>query len=63
MLKKALPGPFTFIFEASPKAPRYGGCKRNTVGIRVPDNQIVRQIVKEFGTPIVSTSVREDEKP
>jgi tRNA threonylcarbamoyl adenosine modification protein (Sua5/YciO/YrdC/YwlC family) len=59
VLKKALPGPFTFIFEASPNAPRYGGVKRKTVGIRVPDNQIVRQIVKEFGTPIVSTSVRE----
>jgi len=61
VLKKALPGPFTFIFEASPKAPRYGGVKRKTVGIRVPDNQIVLQIVKEFGNPIVSTSVREDE--
>jgi tRNA threonylcarbamoyl adenosine modification protein (Sua5/YciO/YrdC/YwlC family) len=62
VIKKALPGPFTFIFEASPNAPRYGGVKRSTVGIRVPDNQIVRQIVKEFGTPIVSTSVRESEE-
>ena len=61
VIKKALPGPFTFLFEASPKAPRYGGVKRKTVGIRVPDNQIVLQIVKEFGNPIVSTSVREDE--
>jgi len=61
VIRKALPGPFTFIFEANPNAPRYGGVKRKTVGIRVPDNQIVTQIVKEFGNPIVSTSVREDE--
>ncbi len=61
VLKKALPGPFTFIFEASAKAPRVGGQKRKTVGIRVPDNQIILQIVKELGNPIVSTSVREDE--
>ena len=61
VLKKALPGPFTFIFEASAKAPRIGGKQRKTVGIRVPDNQIVLQLVKELGNPIVSTSVREDE--
>ena len=61
VIKKALPGPFTFIFEASPKAPRFGGVKRKTVGIRVPDNQIILQLVKELGNPIVSTSVREDE--
>ena len=61
VIKKALPGPFTFIFEASAKAPRHGGVKRKTVGIRVPDNQIIRQLVKEFGNPIVSTSVRSDE--
>jgi len=62
IIKKALPGPFTFIFEASPNAPRYGGVKRKTVGIRVPDNMIVREIVKAFGNPIVSTSVRKDEE-
>jgi tRNA threonylcarbamoyl adenosine modification protein (Sua5/YciO/YrdC/YwlC family) len=61
VLKKALPGPFTFIFEASAKAPRIGGKQRKTVGIRVPDNQIVLQVVRELGNPIVSTSVREDE--
>ena len=61
VIKRALPGPFTFIFEASSKAPRVGGQKRKTVGIRVPDNQIILQLVKELGNPIVSTSVREDE--
>ena len=62
VIKKALPGPFTFIFEASAKAPRVGGQKRKTVGIRVPDNAIVRQLVRELGNPIVSTSVRTDEE-
>ncbi|WP_375416661.1 L-threonylcarbamoyladenylate synthase [uncultured Hymenobacter sp.] len=61
VLKKALPGPFTFIFEASAKAPRIGGRQRKTVGIRVPDNQIILQLVRELGNPIISTSVREDE--
>lgn len=61
VIKKALPGPFTFIFEASGKAPRIGGKQRSQVGIRVPDNLIVREIVRELGNPIVSTSVREDE--
>jgi tRNA threonylcarbamoyl adenosine modification protein (Sua5/YciO/YrdC/YwlC family) len=61
VIKRALPGPFTFIFEASSKAPRQGGRQRKTVGIRVPDNQIILQLVKELGNPIVSTSVREDE--
>lgn len=61
VIKKALPGPFTFIFEASTQAPRHGGVKRKTVGIRVPDNQIILSLVKELGNPIVSTSVRSDE--
>ncbi len=61
VIKKALPGPFTFLFEASASAPRHGGVKRKTVGIRVPDNQIILSLVKELGNPIVSTSVRSDE--
>ncbi|OGX91219.1 L-threonylcarbamoyladenylate synthase [Hymenobacter coccineus] len=61
VIKKALPGPFTFLFEASASAPRHGGVKRKTVGIRVPDNQIILSLVRELGNPIVSTSVRSDE--
>jgi len=61
VIRKALPGPFTFLFEASASAPRHGGVKRKTVGIRVPDNQIILSLVKELGNPIVSTSVRSDE--
>ncbi|WBA42059.1 L-threonylcarbamoyladenylate synthase [Hymenobacter canadensis] len=61
VIKRALPGPFTFIFEASSKVPRQGGKQRKTVGIRVPDSQIIIQLVRELGNPIMSTSVREDE--
>ncbi|AYA37119.1 threonylcarbamoyl-AMP synthase [Hymenobacter oligotrophus] len=61
LLKKALPGPFTFIFEASSKAPKYGGVKRKTVGIRVPDNAIALALVRELGNPIVSTSIHDDD--
>ncbi len=61
VLKKALPGPFTFIFEANTNAPRYGGTKRKTVGIRVPDHRICCELVKGLGNPIVSTSVRDED--
>ncbi|KUG09619.1 L-threonylcarbamoyladenylate synthase [Solirubrum puertoriconensis] len=61
LLKKALPGPFTFIFEASAKAPKYGGVKRKTVGIRIPDNAIALALVRELGNPIVSTSIHDDD--
>lgn len=62
VLKKALPGPFTFIFEANTNAPRYGGTKRKTVGIRVPDHRICCELVKGLGNPIVSTSIRDDDE-
>lgn len=62
VLKKALPGPFTFIFEATANAPRYGGSKRRTVGIRVPDHQICCELVKGLGNPIVSTSIRDEDE-
>ena len=57
LMKRNLPGPFTFILEANNKVPRYFKGKKKTVGIRVPDNNIIREIVKELGNPIFSTSV------
>ncbi len=62
VLKKALPGPFTFIFEANTNAPRYGGTKRKTVGIRVPDHRICCELVKGLGNPIVTTSIRDEDE-
>lgn len=62
VLKKALPGPFTFIFNASNQVPKLLSSKKKTVGIRVPDNQIAREIVRALGNPIVSASIRDDDE-
>ncbi|MBD1420310.1 L-threonylcarbamoyladenylate synthase [Sphingobacterium chuzhouense] len=61
VLKKTLPGPFTFIFNASSQVPKLLSTKKKTVGIRVPDNNIVREIVKELGNPIVTSSIRDED--
>jgi tRNA threonylcarbamoyl adenosine modification protein (Sua5/YciO/YrdC/YwlC family) len=57
ILKQYLPGPYTFILEASRQVPKILKSKRDTVGIRVPDNVIARCIVKELGHPILSASL------
>ncbi|MFC3196746.1 L-threonylcarbamoyladenylate synthase [Parapedobacter deserti] len=62
VLKKALPGPFTFIFNASGQVPKLLSSKKKTVGIRVPDNSIAREIVHELGNPIVSASIHDDDE-
>lgn len=61
VLKKALPGPFTFIFNASSQVPKLLSTKKKTVGIRVPHNNIVREIVRELGNPIVTASIRDED--
>lgn len=61
-MKKALPGPFTFILEANNNVPKVLQSKRKTVGIRVPDNNIIREIVAQLGHPILSTSVKDDDE-
>ncbi len=61
IMKKALPGPFTFILNASGKVPKILHTKKNTVGIRVPDNTIPRLIVKELGNPIITTSIKDED--
>lgn len=60
ILKRALPGAYTFILNGSNKLPKVFK-KKKTVGIRIPDNNIVREIVKELGNPIVTTSIRDDD--
>jgi tRNA threonylcarbamoyl adenosine modification protein (Sua5/YciO/YrdC/YwlC family) len=57
LMRRTLPGPFTFILDASKQIPNFFVNNRKTIGIRVPDNLIARTIVKELGNPIVSTSV------
>src|SRR3569833_2527880 len=60
-LIKALPWPFTFIFNANHNVPKLLSSIKKTVGIRVPDNDIAREIVKFFGNPILSTSIHDDD--
>jgi tRNA threonylcarbamoyl adenosine modification protein (Sua5/YciO/YrdC/YwlC family) len=57
LLKSYLPGPFTFILPASKEVPKILQSKKNTIGLRVPDNNIARSIVHELGNPVLSSSL------
>ncbi len=61
ILKRALPGPYTFILPGNNNLPK-DFKKKKTVGIRVPDNNIVRAIVESLGNPIVSTSIHDEDE-
>ena len=61
MMKRNLPGPFTFILEANNNIPRIFQSKKKTIGIRIPDQPIITNIVREFGTPIMTTSLVDEE--
>ena len=60
ILKRALPGPYTFILKGNNNLPK-AFKKKKTVGIRVPDNNIIRTIVKELGNPIITTSIYDED--
>ncbi len=60
VMKRLLPGPFTFILEANNRVPKVLA-NRKTVGIRVPDHPITRMIVFELDHPIITTSIKDDE--
>jgi len=60
ILKKALPGPYTFVLPSSTNLPKAFKNKK-TVGIRIPDNNIIRELVKKLGNPIVSTSIYDED--
>lgn len=57
MMRKHLPGPYTFVLPAAKEVPKKLWTKRKTVGIRVPDHFIAQTLAKELGHPILSTSV------
>ncbi|MBB4036340.1 tRNA threonylcarbamoyl adenosine modification protein (Sua5/YciO/YrdC/YwlC family) [Dysgonomonas hofstadii] len=61
LMKKNLPGPFTFILNTTSSLPKIYKNKK-TVGIRVPDNNIIRTLVHELGNPILTTSVKDDDE-
>jgi tRNA threonylcarbamoyl adenosine modification protein (Sua5/YciO/YrdC/YwlC family) len=62
LLKRNLPGPFTFIVKANNQIPRMFKNKKKTVGIRIPDNLIVLELVRELGRPIITTSVHDQDE-
>ncbi|MBC8035011.1 MAG: threonylcarbamoyl-AMP synthase [Chitinophagaceae bacterium] len=60
MLKSSLPGPYTFILPASKQVPKILQSKKETIGLRIPDNKIACSIIKELGHPILSASLPGD---
>ena len=62
LMKKALPGPYTFILQAANNIPRmFLRQNKKTIGIRVPDNNICREIINQLGFPLVSTSLHNED--
>lgn len=61
ILNKNLPGPFTFILEASARIPKLFETNKKTVGIRIPDNNIVQEIVRQLGHPLVTGSLHDED--
>lgn len=62
LMKKALPGPYTFIVPANNNVPKWFVGKRKTIGIRVPDNGTLRALVERLGLPLVVSSVRDEDE-
>ena len=61
VLKRSLPGPYTFILESSSRVPKILDVNKKTVGIRIPDHAIPRTIVAELGNPLITSSIRDDD--
>lgn len=61
LLKKTLPGPFTFIFESSTKVPKILDVNKKTVGVRIPDHVIPATLVEQLGNPIITSSIKDDD--
>jgi tRNA threonylcarbamoyl adenosine modification protein (Sua5/YciO/YrdC/YwlC family) len=57
LMKRCLPGPYTFILEASKKIPKHIRSNTGTIGIRIPDSPLCFSILKEMGSPLITTSV------
>lgn len=62
LMRKNLPGPFTFILNANNNVPKLIQSKKKTVGIRIPGNNIPLEIVRELGNPIMSTSIHDEDE-
>ncbi|MFM9945733.1 MAG: L-threonylcarbamoyladenylate synthase [Bacteroidia bacterium] len=62
LMKQVLPGPFTFILKASHEVPRMFRENKKTIGIRVPDNEILHAILEQLGQPLVATSIHSEDE-
>ncbi|HOH83981.1 MAG TPA: L-threonylcarbamoyladenylate synthase [Bacteroidales bacterium] len=62
LMRKSLPGPFTYILEANNNVPKIFHSKKRTIGIRVPDNNIARELVRHLGNPLASTSIHDEDE-
>ncbi|MDR0790677.1 MAG: threonylcarbamoyl-AMP synthase [Bacteroidales bacterium] len=62
ILKDNLPGPFTFVFNTSPKTPKIFQTKKQTIGVRIPNNNVVLAIVEAFGRPLLTSSLPKEDK-
>jgi tRNA threonylcarbamoyl adenosine modification protein (Sua5/YciO/YrdC/YwlC family) len=62
LMKSTLPGPFTYILNANNNVPRIFQSRKKTLGIRVPDNNIVSDIIHELGNPITSSSIHDEDE-
>lgn len=62
LLKKALPGPYTFIMESSSQVPKILDVNKKTVGIRIPNHNIPRMIVAELTHPLITSSIKDDDQ-
>ena len=61
ILKRALPGPYTFILEASNEVPSIFRSRKKTIGIRIPDNEIILRVIELIGHPLLATSLHDDD--
>jgi len=61
LMKKNLPGPFTFILNANNNVPKIFQSKKKTIGIRIPDNNILTSIIEELGHPLVTSSIHDED--
>ena len=62
LMKRNLPGPFTFIIEANNNIPKLFQSKKKTIGIRIPEQPIITNIVRELGSPIMTTSILDEDE-
>ena len=62
IIKRALPGPYTFLMHASNEVPKILKVSKKTVGIRIPKNNIILSLVNELGNPIISASIKDEDE-